>query len=264
VLRGFGLIADGGAVVGDVILDQARSPALQGGGDLVVTGTFGAIDNTSYVLSVVRGATGTRQPPLAVSPSRKASLYLIKPGMAVPILARGGIPSLEKAVRDGEVTGIGVWADTPADARWIKIDPADVLRSMDRFHRPPDVPEFSSSWAEWLYFNGRTADGRVRFYLTFMVGPSTRPGVRSASVRLQLDRDGQVRDYGARAEVDEQVVLDGAPNPTSAGTRFAWMAFAITSVCTCAPRPMPPTAISQRSRRSSRSIPTRAARSRPP
>jgi hypothetical protein len=83
---------------------------------------------------------------------------------------------------------------------------------MDRFHRPPDVPEFSSSWAEWLYFNGRTADGRVRFYLTFMVGASTRPGFRAASVRLQLDRDGTISNYATRADVDEEVVLAGAPN----------------------------------------------------
>ena len=134
--------------VGDVILDQARSPALQGGGDLVVSGAFGAIDNAPYVLSVVRGAAGTRSPVVAASPSRKASVYLIKPGMVVPILARGGIPSLEKAVGDREVVGIAAWTDAPADARWTKVDPGGVLRSMDRFHRPPDVPEFSSSWAE--------------------------------------------------------------------------------------------------------------------
>ena len=189
---GFGIGAMAALLgVGDVILDQARSPALQGGGDLVMSGAFGAIDNAPYVLSVVRGATASSSSQVvAASPSRRASVYLIKPGQVVPVLARGGVPSLEKAVGDGEVAGSDAWVDTPADARWTKVDPAAVLRSMDRFHRPPDVPEFSSSWAEWLYFNGRTADGRVRFYLTFMVGPSPRPGVRSASVRLQLDRDG--------------------------------------------------------------------------
>jgi hypothetical protein len=83
---------------------------------------------------------------------------------------------------------------------------------MDRFHRQPDVSEFSSSWAEWLYFNGRSADGRVRFYLTFLVGPSIRPGARSARVRLQLDRNGQVKNYASGAEVDDQTVIDGAPN----------------------------------------------------
>jgi hypothetical protein len=198
--------------VGDVILDQARSPALQGGGDLVVSGAFGAIDNAPYVLSAIRGAMGTRSQVLAAAPSRRTTLYLIKPGMVVPILARGGIPSLERAVGDKEAAAVAGWTDTPADARWTADNPAEVLRSMDRFHRPPDIAEFSSSWAEWLYFNGRTADGRVRFYLTFLVGPATRPGVRSAGVRLQLDRDGQVSNYAAREDVDEQVVLDRAPN----------------------------------------------------
>jgi len=198
--------------VGDVILDQARSPALQGGGDLVVSGAFGTIDNAAYVLSVVRGGMGTRAQVVAASPSRRASMYLIKPGMVVPILARGSIPSLEKAVGDKEAAGVPGWTDAPGDARWTTDNPAGVLRSMDRFHRPPDVPEFSSSWAEWLYFNGRTADGRVRFYLTFLVGPAPRPGVRSAGVRLQLDRDGRVSNYAAREEVDEELVLDLAPN----------------------------------------------------
>jgi hypothetical protein len=198
--------------VGDVILDQARSPALQGGGDVVVSSALGSVENARYVLSIVRGTAGTRSQVVAASPSRRSSLYLITPGMALPIVARGGIPSLEKAVGDRELAGVAAWTDAPGDERWTKVDPGDVLRSMDRFHRQPDVAEFSSSWAEWLYFNGRSADGRVRFYLTFLVGPSTRPGVRAAGVRLQLDRDGQVKNYTSRAEVDEQVVLDGAPN----------------------------------------------------
>src|SRR5204863_6202860 len=162
-----------------VILDQARSPALQGGGDLVVSGTLGSVDNARYVLSIVRGTTVTGPQVVAASPSRRSSLYLIKPGMILPIVARGGVPSLEKAVGDKEAGGVGVWTDAPGDARWTTVDPSDVLRAMDRFHQPPDVAEFSSSWAEWLYFNGRTTDGRVRFYLTFLVGPSTRPGVRA-------------------------------------------------------------------------------------
>jgi hypothetical protein len=198
--------------VGDVILDQARSPALQGGGDLVVSGALGSVDNARYVLSIVRGTTATRPQVVAASPSRRSSLYLIKPGMVLPIVARGGVPSLERAVGDKEAGGVAGWNDAPGDARWTTVDPSDVLRSMDRFHRPPDAAEFSSSWAEWLYFNGRTADGRVRFYLTFLVGPSTRPGVRAANVRLQLDRDGQVKNYASRTDVDEQAVLDRAPD----------------------------------------------------
>src|SRR5579862_9502356 len=95
--------------VGDVILDQARSPALQGGGDVVVSGAFGAVDNARYVLSIIRGTLGTDSRVIAASPSRKQSLYLIKAGMVVPIVARGGVPSLEKAVGDTEVAGVAGW-----------------------------------------------------------------------------------------------------------------------------------------------------------
>src|SRR6185503_11736452 len=49
----------------------------------------------------------------------------------------------------------------------------------DRFHPIPATPEFSASWAEWLYFNGHTADGTLRFYITFLAGPrSATPGRR--------------------------------------------------------------------------------------
>jgi hypothetical protein len=205
--------------VGDVILEQARSPELQGGGDMIVSGLFGSIENARFVLSAVRSLTQESGRPLLVvaSPSRKASLYLIAPDGATAVIAHGGVPSLEKAVGDPEVASVAAWVDSPGDARWSVLDSGDVLRTLDRFHQPPDLPEFASSWAEWLYFNARTADGRVRFYLTFMVGPSTRPGYRSAGVRLQLDRDGKTTNYSARDEVDERKIFDSAPDLDIAG-----------------------------------------------
>ncbi len=198
--------------VGDVILEQARSPALSGGGDMVVAGAFGSIENAPFVLSSVRSLAAQ------ASPSRTATLYLMKDGGAMPLRVRGGVPSLEKAVGDGEVKDVAAWADAPSDARWTHVDPAAVLRALDRFHPQPDVPEFAASWAEWLYFNGRTSDGRTRFYLTFIVGPVTRPGVRSAGVRLQLDREGQTRSFVASAQVEESRVLAGAPDLEIAGS----------------------------------------------
>ena len=42
--------------VGAVILEQAHSPALAGGGDLVVLGRFGAIDSARFVMASVLGA----------------------------------------------------------------------------------------------------------------------------------------------------------------------------------------------------------------
>ena len=75
---------------------------------------------------------------------------------------------------------------------------------MDRFHPIPRTPEFAASWAEWLYFNGRTADGRLRFYLTFMVGPAggtgTTGGRRPAAARSRRQDDDvcRRRDCGRR------------------------------------------------------------------
>ena len=202
--------------VGDVILEQARAPELLGGGDMIVTGVFGSIDSARFVLSALRGLRqdSGREWTAAASPSRRTSLYLIAPEGATAVVARGGVPSLERAVGDPEAIGIPGWADAPADARWSTIAAGDLLRSMDRFHQAPDLPEFASSWAEWLYFNGRTSDGRVRFYLTFLVGPElpARPGFRAAGVRLQLDRDGRTTNYSARDEVEGRKIVDLAPD----------------------------------------------------
>jgi hypothetical protein len=63
-----------------------------------------------------------------------------------------------------------------------------------------------------LYFNGRTSDGRVRFYLTFMIGPIVRAGFRSAGVHLQLDRDGKTTNFIATDTVPEDVVIEKAPD----------------------------------------------------
>jgi hypothetical protein len=90
---------------------------------------------------------------------------------------------------------------------------------MDRFHAQPDVPEFAASWAEWLYFNGRTADGRTRFYLSFMFGPVRADGMRGAGVRLQLDRDGQTKAYSMGSQVSAQDLLASAPDIDVEGNR---------------------------------------------
>jgi hypothetical protein len=192
--------------VGDVILEQARSPELQGGGDMLVTGAFGVVENAPFVLSSVRELVRT------ASPARRSTIYLMNRGEPMPIVARGGVPSLEKSVGDPEVKDIAAWTDALSDARWTHVNPGAVLRGLDRFHAQPNVPEFASSWAEWLYFNGRTPDGRLRFYLTFIVGPTIRPGIRSAGVHLQLDRNGKPTNYLATGEVDERELLDHAPD----------------------------------------------------
>jgi len=202
--------------IGEVILEQAHSPALQGGGDVAVAGAFGSLDNARFVLSSVLGTGDMKRRVAAMSPSKRSNLYLIAPDKVWAVSARGGVPSMETAVGDAETAGRADWVDAPSDEAWTAADPGDVLREMDRFHRQPPVAEFASSWAEWLYFNGRSALGdpgnNIQFYLTFLVGPSTRPGKRSAVVRLQLERDGRSSNYSSTGEVDEETVLAGAPD----------------------------------------------------
>jgi len=200
--------------VGQVILEQARSPALAGGGDVVVAGAAGALENARYVLAnVIRG--GALAPRVAAaSPSLRASVYLVvEPGVTIPVSVRGAIPSLQSAVGEPEIANQPAWRDEPADGAWTNPRPDDVIRAMDRFHPVPrEVPH--KSWAEWLYFNGRTQDGRVRFYLTFLVGQDDagHSGKRPALVRLQLDRDGRSTNYSAVAAIDERDLLERAPD----------------------------------------------------
>jgi hypothetical protein len=206
--------------VGEVILEQAHSPALRGGGDVVVSGTLEGVDNARFVLANVIGAQAWRGRVAAASPSRRATLYLIKPDKTVAVSVRGGIPSLEQAVGDPEVASAHAWADAPADAGWSSPDQTGILRAMDRFHAvppPPTTPSPSgfsrTSWAEWLYFNGRSTGGQLRFYLTFLVGPPRdEDGKRQALVRLQLDRAGKTTNYSAVDEVDDVTVLQTAPD----------------------------------------------------
>jgi hypothetical protein len=205
--------------VGDVILEQAHSPALRGGGDVVLSGTFGAVPNARFILANVIGAGPLRARVAGASPSLRTSLYLISPHGTVPVAVRGGIPSLERAVRDPEVGNITGWTDSPADAAWSSPQQTDILRALDRFHPVPETAPHAeasgfsrTSWAEWLYFNGRSADGQLRFYLTFMTGAPDAAGKRQASVRLQLDRAGRSTNYSATDTIDDAVVLRGAPD----------------------------------------------------
>ena len=199
--------------VGAVILEQAHSPALQGGGDLIILGRFGSVDSARFVLTSVLGAPDLARRAAAISPWKETTIHLMSASGPISVTATGGIPSLERAIGDPEIAAFSEWIDTPADRAWASPSPGDVLRAMDRFHPIPDAPEFARSWAEWLYFNGHTADGSVRFYLTFLVGPaSATPGRRVAGVRLQLERNGTMKNYAAGAEIDEAKLLESAPD----------------------------------------------------
>lgn len=214
--------------VGEVILEQARSPALAGGGDVLIGGANGRVESARFLMSSVLGVPPLRARVAAASPRAHARLYLVRDSRVAAIDARGGIPSLERALGDRESAGAAAWTDAPADAAWAGGDPADVLRAMDRFHAVPDVPARAASWAEWLYFNGSA--GAARFYLTFMVGPPRPGGRRAAGVRLQLDEGGRLTSYAEGTEVEEAAVLASAPDLAvgRSGVRLEGLRYRIT------------------------------------
>jgi hypothetical protein len=81
---------------------------------------------------------------------------------------------------------------------------------------------------EWLYFRGQldrdaastsgggssSAPAITQFYLAFLVGPKSADGRRMATVRLQLDRSGDVTSYADVEAVDEAALLASAPDLT--------------------------------------------------
>lgn len=188
--------------VAEVVLEQARSPALVGGGDVLVR--LPAQVPARFLLTGTLQSDALRGRVRVAAPSHSARLHLIREGSGVQVGARGGIPSLERALDDAETGPVAAWRDTEADVSWAEDAPDKVLRHIDRFHAIPDAPAWSDSWAEWLYFNGRAAT--VRFYLTFLVGPAQADGRRVAGVRLQLDRDGRVETFSDEALLTETEV----------------------------------------------------------
>ena len=199
--------------IGEVMLEQARSLALAGGGDLVIAGDFGTVPSARYVLSGVVAAPPLEGRVRAASPSLRSLVYLVPDdGDPVAVEVRGGIPSLERALEVEETAGVAASIDTAADREWVSPDHTDVVRAMDRFHPIPDASEWADGWAECLYFNGQA--GQTRFYLTYLVGPLREGRRRAAGVRLQLDDGRRVRSYSESAEIDAADVLAGAPDLT--------------------------------------------------
>ena len=218
--------------IAEIVLEQSRAPALVGGGDVLIT-LAPQVPGRLVLAGTLQAETLRRQIRVA-APSHTTTLYLfkeettearlkpgttngdasaarLKPGTtygdasAVRVQARGGIPSLERALGDPETSGIAAWRDSADDVAWTSDAPENTLRYIDRFHPVPDVAAWSSSWAEWLYFNGRS--GEARFYLTFLAGPVQADGRRSAGVRLQLDRNGKVETFAEGQPITEAEAL---------------------------------------------------------
>ena len=198
--------------IGGVILDQARAPQLSGGGDVVISGPAGRVHNARFILSSIL-ANGPLAPRVVTaSPVTQATLYLVDARGSALIHARGSVPALERAVGNDEADDVPGWMDGARDLEWSSPNPADVLRTLDRFHAIPDVPARASSWAEWLYFNGRT--GNARFYLTFIAGPRRESGTRALGIRLQLERGGVLESFADTIDVSD-AALATAPDITA-------------------------------------------------
>ena len=186
--------------VAAIVLEQAESPEQVGGGDVLIR--LAPQVPARLVLAGTLQSDALRPRVRVASPYDTTELYLQQDTRTTRVFARGGIPSLERALDDRETRDIAAWTDSPADTDWKGASPANLLRSLDRFHPIPDAPAWASSWAEWLYFNGRAAD--ARFYLTFLVGPRTANGQRMGGVRLQLERNGIMRSYTSGAVISDE------------------------------------------------------------
>jgi hypothetical protein len=196
--------------VAEIVLQQAQSPALVGGGDVLIR--LGPQVPARLALSGTLQSDALRPRIRSASPYATADLYLVaKDGRRSRVAARGGIPSLERAIEDPETASVESWRDSPADEAWTHETPERLLKGIDRFHPIPDAPRWSNSWAEWLYFNGRTGDSR--FYLTFIVGPRLANGRRGAGVRLQLERNGVMSTFSDAAELSDADIAS-APDLT--------------------------------------------------
>ena len=185
--------------VAQIVLEQSQAPALVGGGDVLIR--LGPQVPARLLLSGTLQADGLRSRVRVASPAHTTALYLVRDAGMTRVRARGGIPSLERALGDNETAAAGAWMDNAGDEAWTRDTPERILREVDRFHPIPDAPAWSSSWAEWLYFNGRAGD--ARFYLTFIVGAAGKDG-RPAGVRLQLDRGNGVETFAAGEVVSEE------------------------------------------------------------
>ena len=195
--------------VAAIVLEQAESPEQVGGGDVLIR--LGPQVPGRLLIKGTLQSDALRPRIRVASPYGQSDLYLHRDGRTMRVFAHGGVPSLERALGDRETRDLAAWQDTSADVDWKDAAPDTLLRTIDRFHSIPDAPEWSDSWAEWLYFNGRA--GTTRFYLTFMVGPHAGDGRRVAGVRLQLERNGRMENYASSATITDADAL-AAPDLT--------------------------------------------------
>lgn len=84
--------------VAEIVLEQSRAAALVGGGDVVIR--LGPEVPGRLVLSGALQSDALRSRVRTAAPSHTAGLTLVHNGRRTPVDARGGIPSLERALGD--------------------------------------------------------------------------------------------------------------------------------------------------------------------
>ena len=148
------------------------------------------------VLSGTLQADALRDRVRVAAPSNTARLYLVRDRRVSQVRARGGIPSLERALGDREVSAMDAWHDTPGTSpgrsthRSTCCAPSTAFtRSPTRRRGPPRGPSGCTS----------TAAPKTRASTSrSSSGPRIEDGRRSAGVRLQLERRGQVENFDGK------------------------------------------------------------------
>src|SRR5262245_46820715 len=100
--------------VAAIVLEQAQSPALVGGGDVNIRLSLPV--PARVVLSGTLQADALRTRVRAAAASHTTDLFLIHNGNSTRVAARGGIPSVERELGDPEVAHMAAWQDTAHDA----------------------------------------------------------------------------------------------------------------------------------------------------
>src|SRR4030095_6234884 len=115
--------------VASIVLEQAQSPALVGGGDVNIRLSLSV--PARVVLPGTLQAEALRTRVRAAAASHTTDLFLLHNGKATRVAARGGITRVERELGDQEVADVAVWQDTARDSEWTQQSPEIVLRQID-------------------------------------------------------------------------------------------------------------------------------------
>src|SRR5262245_66522706 len=98
--------------VAAIVLEQAQSPALVGGGDVNIRLSLSV--PARVVLSGTLQSDALRPRVRAAAASHTTDLFLLHNGKATRVAARGGIPSVERELGDTAVGESDVWRHSAA------------------------------------------------------------------------------------------------------------------------------------------------------